>query len=137
MERTIRNVNYLSADEIISRNREIILKTGGFRSAAGILSNSNSLNYLVKVIIDNDTYSTVQEKAAIYAFNIITRHIFVDGCKRTGMSCSILFLELNNCNFLNSVSDDDIVDIALGIANGEKDIYSTINWFKNNVYCLS
>ena len=137
MDKIIQDVKYLSADEIISRNREIILKTGGFKDAAGILANSNSLNYLVKIVKDNRIYPSVQEKAAAYAFNIITRHIFVDGCKRTGMSCSILFLELNDCYLLDSISDDDIVNIALGIANNEMDILSVINWFRDNVRCLS
>lgn len=126
-------MRYFSADEIISRNREIILKTGGFTDSAGEVLNPNSLDYLIAVVEDDKTYPTLPEKAAVYTFNIITRHIFVDGCKRTGMTCAFLFLKWNDCNISDSLSNDEIVETALKIANNVMKREELSEWFKNRV----
>ncbi len=71
METPEPNVNYLSVEEIIQRNKEMILKTGGCASAAGIPLNYNSLEYLVRVVEEgiagHQFYSTLSQKAAAYA----------------------------------------------------------------------
>ena len=133
MGKTGRNVRYLTADEIISRNKEILLKTGGYSNSAGIVANRNSLEYLIAVVQDNEIYTALNEKAALYAFNIITRHVFVDGCKRTGMACAFLFIEFNGHSISRSITSDNIVEIALGVANNSVSDEKLSKWFKNQV----
>ncbi len=41
-------------------------------------------------------YTTLYEKAANFAGCIVKEHVFVDGNKRTGYSCALLFLARNN-----------------------------------------
>lgn len=137
MENTSQNVRYLDFQKIVEINREIILQTGGFVAGAGKLSNPNSLNYLVEIVQaeldDKELYPSLHEKAAIYAYNIITRHIFLDGNKRTGMVCAFFFLLINGAVISKSISENELVEIALGIENGTINIHKVTSWFQERL----
>ncbi len=132
MEKTSRNVRYLDYQEIVDVNRRIVLQTGGF--TAGQVVNVDSIHYLVEIVQaefgDEYLYPSLAEKAALYAYNIITRHIFPDGNKRTGMICAFWFLRLNGCSIRESMSDEEIVEFALKIANGIIDLQGVVTWFR-------
>ena len=85
------------------------------------LLNDNQLNYLVEAVEgkfgDTELYPTLFQKAAVYAHHIITGHIFLDGNKRTGVHCAVLFLEFNGCTLRLDI-DDSIIDLGLKIADG-------------------
>jgi death-on-curing protein len=110
MEKTSRNVRYLNYQEIVEVNRRFILHTGGFTTGAGQLENPDSLHYLIEIVKakfgDEEIYPSLAEKAALYIFNIITRHIFLDGNKRTGMVCALWFLHLNGFS-VRELSDEN------------------------------
>lgn len=57
--------------------------------------------------------------AALYAAGVVRNHPFVDGNKRTGFLCAIVFLDLNGYHF--SASEADVVTMTLGLAAGEVD----------------
>ena len=79
------------------------------------------LRYLVEVvgwkIGDTELYPTLPQKVAVYAHHIITGHIFLDGNKRIGLNCAILFLEFNGCTLRLDI-DDSIIELGLKIADG-------------------
>lgn len=135
MGKARRNVRYLTYQEIIDVNREIISQTGGFVASAGEVRNANSLSYLVEIVQtkfgEKELYPSLTQKAAVYAFDIITRSIFHDGNKRTGMACAFLFLRLNGCILSESIPEDEIIELALQIANGEADIAEVASWILN------
>ena len=84
------------------------------------LLNENQLHYLAEAVSgkygDTELYPTLPQKAAVYAHHIITGHIFLDGNKRVGMHCAILFLEFNGCTLSLNI-DDSIIDLGLKIAD--------------------
>ena len=85
------------------------------------LLNENQLHYLVDAVSANfgDTklYPTLFQKAAVYAHHIITGHIFLDGNKRIGMHCALLFLVLNDCSLRLDI-EDSIIGLGFKIADG-------------------
>ena len=85
------------------------------------LLNENQLYYLVDAVSakfgDTELYPTLFQKAAAYAHHIITGHIFLDGNKRVGMHCALLFLVLNDCSVPPDLNDS-IIDLGLKIADG-------------------
>ena len=91
MENSGRTLKYLTVDDILEVAEE---QVGQYQ-----LLNENQLHYLVQIvgetIGDTELFPTLAQKAAVYAHHIITRHIFLDGNKRTGMHSAILFFELN------------------------------------------
>jgi death-on-curing protein len=54
--------------------------------------------------------------AATYAFHLTQNHPFVDGNKRVGAAVAEIFVRLNGAHL--SVSNDEIVELFLGIAAG-------------------
>ena len=85
------------------------------------LLNENQLRYLVEAVGgkfgDTELFPTLFQKAAVYAHHIITGHIFLDGNKRIGLSCVILFLEFNGCTLRLDI-DDSIIELGFKIADG-------------------
>jgi death-on-curing protein len=61
-----------------------------------------------------DLYPSVFEKAAVLSRGIICSHVFLDGNKRTGLAAAALFLQYNGYDL--NMGDEDLVDLALGIA---------------------
>ena len=85
------------------------------------LLNENQLHYLVEAVGtkfgDTELFPTLFQKAAVYAHHIITGHIFLDGNKRVGMHCALLFLILNDCSLPPDI-DDSIIELGFKIADG-------------------
>lgn len=79
-----------------------------------------------------DTYPTVQEKAANLLYFIVKDHPFTDGCKRIAASIFLYFLNKNNLLFRANqkiISDSTLVAITLLLAESkpeEKEIMVNI-----------
>lgn len=130
MENAGEALKYLTIDEILRVAEE---QVGRYQ-----LLNENQLHYLVQIVGEQiggaELFPTLTQKAAVYAHHIITRHIFLDGNKRTGIHCAILFLELNGCSRRLGI-DDSIVGLGLKIADGTIDDIEVIanhlqSWFE-------
>ena len=106
-------MRYLTIDEI--------LRVAKRHVANNELLKESQLQYLVEIVCQNfgdtELFPTLTQKAAVYAHHIITGHIFLDGNKRTGMTCALWFLVLNGCS-LRLCIDDSIVELGVKIANG-------------------
>ncbi len=59
-------------------------------------------------------HKTLFEKAAAYAFFIIKNHPFVDGNKRTGLHCALVFLYLNGIEI--EIDQKELKDFAAILA---------------------
>ena len=83
----------------------------------------------------NESYPTIAAKAAAYLFWPNTWHVFNEANKRTSISIMLTFLYLNGCTLL--VSQDEIIDLALKIANAKTcpNISEVILLFEENVKC--
>ena len=98
-----------------------ILEVAESHVGAYQLLNENELRYLVEAVGGKfgaiELYPTLPQKAAVYAHHIITGHIFLDGNKRTGLNCAILFLEFNGCTLRLDI-DNSIIELGFKIADG-------------------
>lgn len=56
--------------------------------------------------------------AATYAYHLAQAHAFIDGNKRIAAAVSEIFLDINNIRL--NATNDQIVDLFLSIASGEK-----------------
>lgn len=129
-------VRYLTAPQIIKTNRLFIFKWGGLYDYAGIPQNPSSLEYLIEAvrseIFGTELYPSLASKAAVYAFNIITRHVFYDGNKRTGMASALWFLDENGKE-TPELNDESVIEMAVRIASGDADFEATVRWFEDLV----
>ena len=122
-------VVYPTVETICGWNRQLILQSGREYVPPDNLLNSNSLHYILEAIkapiFGIDQYPTLKEKAAAIGAQIITRHVFVDGNKRTGVSAACAFLIRNGPLVFPEPS---IEDLAVGIASGEAGYKDLLNW---------
>jgi death-on-curing protein len=73
---------------------------------------------------------SLSELAASYAFGLIKNHPFVDGNKRIGIAAAVLFLELNDKQFI--ATEVDVVLNTLALAAGEMEESAFSDWLKTN-----
>lgn len=99
------------------------------------LANPGSLKHTLALVrsqgfFGHDPYPTVTEKAALLAWRIIRRHVFHDGCKRTGMEACRLMLELNGYEMR---IDREVADVAEQIGEGELSFDRLVTWLRARV----
>jgi len=130
--RNLQNIRYINREIIIEINKEMIDRFGGvdFEGADNV-RNPDSLSYILEAIQNpicgKDLYPMIFEKAAALGHQIICRHVFYDGNKRTAFESIRLFLFINNY-YLRI--DKGIVEKALEIAAGKVSIGNLAKWLE-------
>ena len=126
---------YLTKEEIISINKEMIFSFGGsFYEGSCNIKNDNSFGYLLAApnqeVFGIERYPSIFDKAAAYLFFIIKDHIFCDGNKRTGMVAAFTFLDLNGMEISRKVNWNRIVNYSERIAGCKPSIEHISRWLK-------
>jgi death-on-curing protein len=70
------------------------------------------------------------DKAAAICESIIQRHPFVDGNKRTGMSAGAYLLSKFGIEL--EVTDKELEDVAVSVAEGTTDVAKLSSWFEEH-----
>lgn len=126
----------LSREDIVEINRLVLRRTGTHRSDQAIVLNTTGLDYLVEsisaTVFGRAMFPSVHEKAARYAVGIIQDHIFMDGNKRTGLLAALMFLELNGWSTTKDLSEDEIVEFGLAMAQSKVGMEEATEWFSRH-----
>ena len=77
---------------------------------------------------DMEFYPTLAEKAARLGYTLIANHAFVDGNKRIGIFIMLTFLAVNGLHI--SCTNDDIIAIGLGVADGSMSYEALLDWVR-------
>jgi death on curing protein len=134
MEKIGSEIVYPTIEQIINVNRRMIDISGGSFTPPDNFRNSGSLSYILVAIVypiyGTDLFSTLIEKAAGLAYEIIASHIFLDGNKRTGLHIAWEFLKANGVEIYLDASAEEI---AMGIANKVATRDDLVNWLNNHI----
>ena len=60
-------------------------------------------------------HPTIFDMAAAYLYHIAQNHPFIDGNKRTGLACALVFLELNGVSIEQGT--EDLYNLTIGVAS--------------------
>ena len=71
---------------------------------------------------------TRPQMAASYAAGIIRNHPFLDGNKRTGAACAIIFLAINGVD--PKGDEEGLVELALAVAQGQAGKQQIADFFR-------
>lgn len=109
---------FLTLDEALAIHAHQIVRYGGALGVRdrGLLESALAMpaaSFSGQVL-----HASVAEQAAAYLFHLVRNHPFVDGNKRVGLACSLAFLRLNGIRV--RASDDDLVDLVIGVAEGRR-----------------
>lgn len=80
---------------------------------------------------DTELYPSLLEKTSRLGYGLIKNHPFVDGNKRIGTHAMLVFLAINNAEL--SYSDDELIQLILGIAAGEYNDKHLLNWLQQHL----
>ncbi len=125
-------MKYLTAEDILHIHAVVVSETGGahgLRDREALLSLSQAPR---QSFGGKELYPTLFLKAALYAREIIMRHPFVDGNKRTGMSAAFVFLADNG--YRATALKGDIEAIALRVISERLSVEEIATWFKMNFH---
>ncbi len=108
---------FLTRDDVLQIHEDQIEQYGGSPEVrdTGLLDSAlstPSASFEGKYLHDG-----LPAMAAAYMFHLIQNHPFVDGNKRTGAMCSLIFLNMNHADF--DVSNKDLEELAYSIAKSE------------------
>lgn len=73
-------------------------------------------------------YPSKEEKGARLGYALISNHAFVDGNKRIGVYIMLTFLETNGIRM--DYTDEELVKIGLGVADGSMDYEALLRWVR-------
>ena len=114
-------IKHLSVSEIVIIHNEMIERTGGF---TGMLNYSN-LDFTVDQI---EATKGMYKKATIMMYQIIYRHPFLDGNKRTGYECMRVFLIKNGKKLL--VPKEEVKGFTLRVSTGKSGYDEILKWIE-------
>lgn len=106
-----------SKENVLSIYEVLTLKTGGTVGIRdeGLLA--SALEAPHQTFSGVDLFPTLLEKGVRLGFGLVSNHPFVDGNKRIGILIMLVFFEMNG--ILIDFTDDEVVDMALGVASGK------------------
>jgi len=116
----------LSPETIVAMHSELIIQTGGLDGVRDTNMLDASVNSPFHTFGEQYLYPTIQAMAAHLAFSLIKNHPFIDGNKRIGVLSMLVFLEINGLPV--TCTDDELVTIGLGLAEGSIDEANLIEW---------
>lgn len=97
------------------------LKDGGFDSAIHQIRQTFNLEEL---------YPSLEEKAAMLLYLVVKNHAFVDGNKRIGAACFLLFLERNGLLYIPSgqtiISNEALASLTLFVSASQANEIQTV-----------
>ena len=110
--------NILEYEDIVNSMRtEFDSSVFGKKKDDGFLS---AVSQIEQSFGDSYVYPSVEEKAAMLLYLIIKNHAFIDGNKRIGAACFLLFLMRNNLllseNGVPFIGNDALASITLFVA---------------------
>ncbi|WP_265497909.1 type II toxin-antitoxin system death-on-curing family toxin [Providencia rustigianii] len=123
----VEGINYLSTDDLININRKLIelqtpnepIEVLNFNN----LSSSQSRPSQVKYYEQTDDMFVL---ASVLIESLIQNHPFANANKRTAMMAGYVFLLLNGYEL--TAPEDEVVDIASGLATKEYSLEDLENW---------
>ncbi|RFA16993.1 death-on-curing protein [Subtercola boreus] len=69
------------------------------------------------MVLGEDAYPSLYEKAAALLQSLVGNHALVDGNKRLGFACTAVFLAVNGAPL--TLTENDAYDLVMAVASGE------------------
>src|SRR6056300_849775 len=112
-------MNQLTLDQAIELHDALVQRFGGLSGIRDHNLLESALASPSLAVFQQELYPTIFDKAGCYLFFIVKNHPFIDGNKRTGMACCLLFLEKNGIELV--YEKDEMIDFVVSMAEGKVD----------------
>lgn len=117
-------------EKVLLLQQIVIESSGGTAGVRDFGLLDSAVNGAYQTFDGIDLYPSKEEKAAWLGFALVSNHAFVDGNKRIGLLVMLSFLEMNGINM--DYTDQDLIDLGIGVADGKIKYDDVLNWIKHN-----
>ena len=119
-----------SKEKVLLLHKLIAEETGGSIGVRDEALLESALESAFAGFGGSEFYPTKEEKGARLGYTLISNHAFVDGNKRIGMYIMLTFLEVNGIHM--NCSNEDVVTVGLGVADGSMSYEDLLDWVRNH-----
>jgi death on curing protein len=123
-------VEYLTLEEVLLLHARLVQRTGGSGGVRDIGLLDSALARPQATFGGEDLYPSLWHKAAALMHSLIKNHPFVDGNKRTALTTTGLFLELNG--YTLTASNKQVLDFARRAVVEKDDIELMATWLEKH-----
>jgi len=110
---------YPEFEDVLYINREIVGGRGAGLCRDGQNRIKSAIVRMQGIYFDKDPFPSLFDKAAAVIHSLVTTHPFLDGNKRTGLITGLQFLYDNGLSCEHDVSDDELADVIIGLADSK------------------
>lgn len=121
---------YLTAEQVLFIHYRLVSETGGEHGVRDLGLLESAVARPQATFDQQELYLDVFEKAAALMESLINNHPFVDGNKRTGIVCAVLFLQQNGVSF--SAKNADLEKFTLRVASSKAGRSEITEWLKKH-----
>lgn len=123
-------MKYLTPQQVIAIHDQLIKRFGGSHGIRDVGLLESAVARPQATYAGEDLYVTVFDKAAALMHSLLKNHQFVDGNKRTALSCAGLFLRMNGYDLQNSGQEE--LQFALKVENGSLTLEEIASWLEEH-----
>jgi death on curing protein len=121
---------YLTAEQVLFVHYRLISETGSEHGVRDLGLLEAAVARPQATFGQQELYLDMFEKAAALMESLINNHPFVDGNKRTGIACAVLFLQQNGVSF--SANNAELEKFTLRVASSQAGHSEITEWLKKH-----
>lgn len=121
---------YLTVEQVLLIHDRLIVETGGSHGVRDLGLLESAIFRPQSVLDETDLYPDIFTKAASLLQSLIQNHPFIDGNKRTGITSTILFLNLNGCQL--EICNNELEQFTIDVATQHPTIEWIASWLTNH-----
>ena len=121
-------MRYLTPEQVLFIHARLIAETGGEHGVRDLGLLQSAVSRLQAVFDGNELYSDIYQKAAALLESLINNHPFVDGNKRTGITATAMFLQIND--YFLTASNQEVESFVLSVASGKQSVQTIAEWLR-------
>lgn len=125
--------NYrLTLDDVLDAHDEA-LRYGGLTGYVDLALVESAIARPYTTFAGKRLYPTISKKAAALAESLVQNHGFIDGNKRTALICLGILLERSGYTLSQNVSNKDIENLMLEIAESKVSFDHIDRWLRQRI----
>jgi death on curing protein len=121
---------YLTAEQVLFVHYRLLSETGGEHGVRDVGLLESAIARPRATFDRQELYTDIFEKAAALMESLINNHPFIDGNKRTGIACTVLFLKQNGIPF--SAKNSELEKFTLRVASSKIGLAQIAKWLENH-----
>lgn len=120
----------MTSNKILQLHKFLMQETGGLDGLRDASLLESAVQSPLATFDGQELYPRIKEKAAKLGYTLVKNHAFIDGNKRIGVYCMLIFLDVNGVEMI--YSDDDLIALGLGLADGSFNYENVLDWIEQH-----